>query len=380
MKTRIRSFIMAMLLVLSMTATSMAAGAVAPVSFNLRAACVSGSAIVDVYLNAQHASNGRFVINYDPKLVELAEVRTDGAWVTSVNNATEGQIAFAWVGSDISGFNCVLELIFNVKVDHYTSTTFSGKVTELYSNGNSLLVGEVPADSVELVISSTPQPGPSNPTNPNPNPPVDPDDGKDDDVKPGINITVPELTSAKYQSILAQYPDAKGHWAEESIVKAINAGLFNGTSANTFTPDGDVTRGMFATLLYRLSGSPAVGSKMPFSDVSSSQYYYDAIIWAYSNGIVTGLSDTQFAPDAKVSREQMVTMLYRYAKYINDDTSATTSLNSFGDRASVSSWAMDAMRWAVAEGLINGSNGNLNPAANSTRAQIATVLVRYVGL
>ncbi len=217
------------------------------------------------------------------------------------------------------------------------------------------------------------------PTEPTPpQPPVDPDDK--DDENPDIIIEVPELTEERYSAIVAQYPDAKDHWAEENIVKAINAGLFNGTGANTFSPDGVVTRGMFVTLLYRLSGAPEVNDALSFTDVDADQYYADAVNWASSNGIVNGMSAAEFAPGAEVSREQMVTMLYRYAQYIQRNTDKDTKLNGFGDSAEVSNWAEAAMKWAVAEGIITGSNGNLNPADESTRAQIATVLVRFAGL
>ena len=387
MKTRIRSFIMAMLLVLSMTATTLAAGTDSAVSIDLQAEQLTDLIVLNVNLTAEHITNGRVVINYDAQQVKLERVNDVDKCVTSVNDTVSGELAVAWVGGNFSGTVNAFKVVFRLVGDDEI-VGFDGEIVELYSNGVDLIDNENPVDSVDVTVGENApvNPNPPAPVNPTPKPPVDdPDDGKedegkDDETKPGINLNVPELTEEKYNSIVAKYPDAQNHWAEEAIVKAVNAGLFNGTGDNTFTPNGNVTRGMFAELLYRLSGKPAVDGNMPFSDVTASNYYYNAVIWAYSNGIVTGVSDTEFAPEAKVSREQMVTMLYRFAKFINDDVTASTSLKGFADNAAVNSWAVEAMSWAVAEGIITGADGKLSPADNSTRAQVATILVRYAGL
>ena len=138
---------------------------------------------------------------------------------------------------------------------------------------------------------------------------------------------------------------------------------------------------MFATLLYRLAGKPAVSGSHPFTDVADGQYYSDAVLWAYQNNVVTGTGDgTTFSPNAIVTREQMVTMLYRYAQFAGIDASASTSLAGFPDHADVATWAEASMKWAVAEGLIKGtSDGKLLPQGNTNRAQAATVLVRFAG-
>lgn len=175
---------MAMLLVLSMTATTLAAGTDAAVDLTLLAKSESGTVVLDVYLTAKNATNGRIVIEYDEQLVGLVETRTVDAWVTSVNDETEGEIAFAWVGSDISDTTEIVRMVFDVKAAQYASTTFSGTVTELYDKGSSLL-DEVVTDSEEVVVyQSTPSLPPVNPKPPvNPQPPVEePDDSKDEEV------------------------------------------------------------------------------------------------------------------------------------------------------------------------------------------------------
>ena len=115
-----------------------------------------------------------------------------------------------------------------------------------------------------------------------------------------------------------------------------------------------------------------------FVDVPAGAYYYDAVLWATEGGIVTGTDSTSFSPDAKVTREQLAAILYRYAQYRKLDTDASAKLNSFTDADSVSAYASEALGWAVSEGLINGASGKLMPKGDATRAQVAAILHRFV--
>ena len=140
-----------------------------------------------------------------------------------------------------------------------------------------------------------------------------------------------------------------------------------------------MTRAMLVTVLYRLEGEPTVTGRSSFTDVRSGAYYEKAVIWAAANGIVTGTDSTSFSPDAKVTREQLAVMLLRYADLCGYDTSARTSLKDFADAAKVSDYAADAMQWAVANGILNGTDGKrLDPAGSATRAQCAAMLVRFL--
>ena len=362
---------MAMLLVLSMTATTLAAGTDAAVGLNLLAESESGIVVLDVYLTAKNATNGRVVIDYDEQLVELVETRTVGTWVTSVNTAKEGEVAFAWVGSDLSATTEIVQMVFDVKVAKYVPATFSGEVTELYDNGTSLL-DEVITDSVEVVVVPAGESGPSHPPV-NPNPPVDPkppvedpDDGKDDEQdKDGIEIgiEIPELTEEKYESIVAQYTDIPQNWATDSIVKAVNAGLFNGTSDNTFSPEAKMTRAQLMTVLARLAGvDTTVGAT----------WYEKGMEWSKENGISDGSN-----PSKNITRQELVTMLYRFA----GEPATNGSLANFTDASSVSNYAVDAMKWAVENGIINGmGDGTLAPQGEATRAQMAKILMFFIEL
>lgn len=167
-------------------------------------------------------------------------------------------------------------------------------------------------------------------------------------------------------------------WYHEDVQYVSENGLMKGTGENLFSPDATTTRGMIVTILYRLEGEPSPTGACPFQDVASGKYYEKAITWAAENGIVSGFSADTFGPDQNITREQMAAILYRYATYKKYDVSTAGDLSKFPDADKVSSYAVDAMKWANAAGLINGSNdGKLYPAGNATRAQVAAILTRF---
>lgn len=165
-------------------------------------------------------------------------------------------------------------------------------------------------------------------------------------------------------------------------VKFVNGnGLMAGTGGSTFSPDLTTTRGMIVTILYRMEGAPDMENEIrynPFKDVDASAWYAAAVCWARRCGIVTGYSDELFGPNDTITREQMAVILYRYAQYKGYDTASRADLSGYTDAAQVSSWAEDAIRWANAEGLVNGTSGTtLSPQGSATRAQAAMVLTRF---
>lgn len=174
--------------------------------------------------------------------------------------------------------------------------------------------------------------------------------------------------------------DAKA-WYHEGVDYALMNGLMNGVGGGKFEPDGQLTRAQLVTVLYRAAGEPDTGKQVnPFTDVADDTWYTKAVIWAANNGIVNGVAKNTFAPDDSITREQIATMLYRYA---GAEAAKEDKLSAFPDAAKVSDWAKEALNWAVASGLINGvadANGtaNLEPQATATRAQIATILMRWL--
>ncbi|MBR4086547.1 MAG: S-layer homology domain-containing protein [Clostridia bacterium] len=170
-------------------------------------------------------------------------------------------------------------------------------------------------------------------------------------------------------------------WFYEGVLYTNQKGLMNGISETEFAPDSDTTRAMLVTVLHRMEGSPAPQKQGAFSDIEAGTWYTDAVAWAAENNVVNGMGDGTFAPDDKITREQLTTVLFRYGQFKQKDEGTRAPLEPFADQAKVSQWASEGMQWAVSKGIINGINEedktNLQPQGNATRAQIATVLMRY---
>lgn len=168
------------------------------------------------------------------------------------------------------------------------------------------------------------------------------------------------------------------HWANDAVAYVYDNGLMSGVDGTTFDPDGTTTRAMLVTILYRLAGEPAADWANPFVDVPAGVWFHDAVTWAWENDVVNGTSSSAFSPDASLTREQMATILYRYADSQHYDTSAWASLSVYEDVGQISSYADDAMRWACGAGLLTGtSDTTLSPKGTATRAQIAVILSRF---
>ena len=170
-------------------------------------------------------------------------------------------------------------------------------------------------------------------------------------------------------------------WYHTGVDFMVKNGFMNGVADDAFDVDGNLTRAQLVTILYRIAGEPESTATNPFADVADGQWYTNAVIWAYQNNVTNGVSATEFAPEENVTREQMVAFFARYAKLAGVDTTAKGDLKAFADASSVSAYAVPAMTWAVEAGLIKGVGENkLDPTGNSTRGQVATVIVRYATL
>ena len=179
------------------------------------------------------------------------------------------------------------------------------------------------------------------------------------------------------QAPLPFHDVTEGDWFYDAVRYAYETGLMDGVGDSLFAPNSETTRAQLVTILYRLAGQPAVSGDLIFTDVEVGTWYTDAVAWAAENGIVNGTTDTTFAPGEDITREQLVTVLYRYAESKGYDVSASADLSGYPDAGQVQDYAQPAMAWAVAEGIVEGVDGNLNPAGNATRAQIATILMRF---
>lgn len=170
---------------------------------------------------------------------------------------------------------------------------------------------------------------------------------------------------------------AEGAWYYDAIRYCYENGIMFGTSDTTFSPNHSTSRGMIVATLWRMEGSPHIGQN-PFADVAEDAYYADAVAWAASHGIVDGYSETLFGPEDAITREQLAAILYRYADFQAYDTSIKAALSSFEDAYSVSAYAENALSWAVAQDIVNGTtDGLLMPRGEATRAQVAAIWMNW---
>ncbi len=217
---------------------------------------------------------------------------------------------------------------------------------------------------------------------------VETEEGKYFFKMPGMNVKVTATFrnaegSADHQCYAETFTDVNPDlWYHEAIDYVVGEGLMRGVSDSSFAPNETTSRGMIVTILYRLKGEPDMsGTKSPFSDVVDGSWYGNAVTWAHAKGIIQGYGNGKFGPDDFITREQMAVILYRYAQIKRYDVSKAADLNEFADNNMISNYAIDGVRWAVAEGLILGvSNSRLNPRDNATRAQAAAILMRFSAL
>ena len=183
-----------------------------------------------------------------------------------------------------------------------------------------------------------------------------------------------------YKNPAPAFTDITGHWAADNILFAASRGLLSGTSDTTFSPGTGMTRGMFVTALGRLAGiNPDSYQTGKFTDVKADAYYAPYVNWAAQTGIVTGVTATTFAPDTNINREQMAVIMKNYAAKLGYDLPQTLKAVTFADNANISSWAKDAVRAMQQAGILAGKNGNkFDPKGTATRAEVATVLRRFV--
>lgn len=198
------------------------------------------------------------------------------------------------------------------------------------------------------------------------------------------------IIPASAESTRAVYTDIPGenHWAYDGINYVLSEGLMVGTGHGTFSPKKSTNRAMLATVLYRIAGSPQIGSAANFKDVSQSAWYKNAVDWVYLEGVASGYSDTAFGPNDSITREQAATMLYNFAE-ANGYSCMELSLfydfdgdyDAYADFDQVSAWAVPAMKWSLNAGLLHGTRKGgtlcLDPKGSVTREQLATILYRF---
>ena len=306
---------------------------------------------VTLDLNAENSTNGKLTVGYDTDVLTLTAVEPTDAALNSFVTAEDGTVTFAYANKTaVNGKLATLTFSYDAST---APKTTAATVTTLEEGGSQKEIAQDVTLTLkdEVVVPV----GPSEPSKPST--PAEP--------------TTPEFP---FKDVTTDHP------FYEDIKYVYEKGLMQGVSEDIFQSATTTTRGMIATILYRMEGEPAVKNASSFRDVADGMYYTKAVAWAAANGIVNGYADGTFQPDQTISREQMAAILYRYAQYKGCDVSVgeDTNILSYTDAAQVASYAVPAFQWAVGAGIINGTTATtLSPKGSATRGQVAAILHRY---
>ena len=296
---------------------------------------------VTLDLNAENATNGKLTVSYDADVLTLTAVDAAGMTLTSYLSE-DGTLTFGYAAKDaVSGKLATLHFAYDRSTCPISTTV---TVSTLEENEDTDRASENVTLKLRDVVVIPGEPG--KPTEP----------------------------SFPFKDVTTDHP------FYEDIKYVYEKGLMQGVSEDIFQSATTTTRGMIATILYRMEGEPAVKNASSFRDVADGMYYSNAVAWAAANGIVNGYADGTFQPDQTISREQMAAILYRYAQYKGCDVSVgeDTNILSYTDVAQVASYAVPAFQWAVGAGIINGTAATtLSPKGSATRGQVAAILHRY---
>ncbi len=381
------------------TVETMMANSVIPASSERKDDCVEGTTTVSLTADLD-TTNGLIVVEFDEDKVALESMSTYTDFKSI--KTEEGRITFGYVNNNAMDRESVLaDLIFSLKTDKDADLTITVVEDNAFSIGSKEIVTlTAPEHDYELVEVVEP---------------TCTEDGYEvyqcADCGDSYTVTLeayghdyevivtePTCTEMGYTTYICancgdtyeadyvnpycpsgSFKDVKTDaWYHEAVDYVVENGLMYGMSDTVFAPENKTTRAQLVTVLYRLAGSPETELTEQFKDVAENAWYAEAVAWAYANEITTGITEDLFAPEANVTREQVVTFLARYAAQTGIDTETEADLSQYTDANMVSEYAVPAMAWAIENGIINGmGNDTLAPKADSTRAQIATILMRF---
>lgn len=327
---RFFSLMLVVALVFALSATTLAADEKTLLTLEAKPGIQNG--IISVSVNAKDegvVADGKLVFTYDSAILSFKDAEAGSAWgetdVVVKANDKLGTVIVAFAGEEAAKAGHVFTLKFEA-VDQ-------GQSTVAINEGESYITG---ADAYSLAADT-------------------------------------KIDIVGFDDVVA------GRYYVEGINYVIGEGYMEGVGDNKFAPNTSTTRGMAVTVLYRMAGSPKVEAEVPFTDVDAKRYYADAVAWAYSEEITNGVTETKFAPSHIVTREQMATLLARYASSIEEIKIETKGdLSKFTDGKTVKAFAVESMTWAVENGIINGVKVDvLRPQGDSTRGQLATMIMRF---
>ena len=320
----------AVLLLNTVSATALATENESPLGMYVSPAS-EGTVTANILSTAsQVVADGKLVVTYDPAVLTYVGTEAGAAWadpskVTLSVNAAEGKIILAFANATAANEGVLFSL------------SFSGAVSDIV----------IAVDGSSSYITG---------------------------VSSVSDLSVSFCPSAQYVDMQNMVPVI-----HEAVDYMVGMGYMNGMDASHFGPNLELNRAMMVTILYRIAGSPAVEGAPAFSDVPAGQFYTDPVVWAVENGITNGVSANLFAPGKQLTRQELVTFLYRFSKHMDYDVTKTTDLSAYTDVSKVQPYALEAFQWAVASGIVNGTSATtLSPENTTTRAQICIMVSRLL--
>ena len=332
MKKWLAFMLCALMLVNTLGITAMATENESPIALSVSPAAVSG-APVEVRISATEAfvvADGKLIVTYDPAVLTFVDAAHGNAWsdpelVTLSVNPTEGKVILAFASADPSNTGVLFCLNFTAKKVADTTIALDG----------SSYISDVTADLAQEVFT---------------------------------------CASIQFNDLDSLFPEA--HAAVDYMVAS---GYMNGMSQTAFGPHVELNRAMMVTILYRVDNCPGRESDIHFTDVPEGQFYTDAVAWAITTGITNGVSEHLFAPGKSLTRQELVTFLYRYAEVRSQDMTPAEDLTDYTDSSEIQPYAVAPFQWAVAKGIIKGTTETtLDPEATTTRAQVALMVYRML--
>lgn len=313
---------------------------------------------------------------YDKTKLEVISIE-DGEIIKNTThfvnqNYADNAIRVNWVSTtELPENGQLIKIKFKLLGESFVKSNISINDLKVADGDGEKLIAEyeVIYQDAETPPENNTLPGNSNSSNRRPSTIVIKDE-KEKDKQENVAISVLTFEDVK-----------EDDWYYESVKYVFNNNLMKGISDVEFAPQDDVTRAMLVTVLYRLEKEPSTGGGFSFNDVSIDAYYANAVLWAKNHGIVSGISDTEFAPDKNITREQIATIMYRYAEYKGYDVSIGRKANvlHYKDFISISEYAISPMQYAIVSGILKGkTETTLNPLDKATRSEIATILQRFI--
>ena len=307
--------------------SAMAAGNEAPIELYVSPAA-DGTVQANILVTeTQTVADGRLVVTYDPAVLTYVGTEAGDAWpdqITLSVNAAEGKIILAFASAEAAQEGTLFTLTF----------TGTGDAVIAVDGKDSYITGFGAVSDLSMVA----------------------------------------CPSAQFVDIQNSVP-----MIHEAVDFMVGNGYMKGVSKTMFAPAADLNRAMMVTILYRIAGEPEVSGSHTFVDVPDGEFYTNPVIWAVNNGVTKGLDATHFGPDKALSRQELVTFLYRFAGVMGYDRTASADLSGYDDISKVPPYALEAFQWAVGAGVVNGtSDTTLSPETLTTRAQICIMVSRLL--